>query len=310
MKNLIVFILIIFNYSLCNCQNERTKAYIEYKYLSRCTKNPDSIKKMKLKALNYLKKEDIVRVKDIILDFAYEYNDTNSHILSFKNLFKACRYGLSYNTMSEEPKFDSLYRSNALFRRKFDKNYSYYISKKCDVENSIKIIQLHIRDQNCRMFFINVSDTNVLHFKYYKLMPQIDSMNYFELLKIMKSPGFDSRRLMTEAIVGMGLILTHASTNDFVNSDTVLSILKKEMFKGCINEYFYANAVDRYYMNIKHLNYYYNFKDKKLPIYDIQNVDKRRKEIGLPPLYIQYKNDDMLDKLPKDYKYDSNTLLE
>jgi len=74
------------------------------------------------------------------------------------------------------------------------------------------------------------------------------------------------------------------------------------MLKGVITPDFYANCVDRYY-GVKGLNYYCKFYQNELPTYDIENVDKRRSEVFLPPLYFSFKWNNKLDQLPKNYIY-------
>ena len=71
----------------------------------------------------------------------------------------------------------------------------------------------------------------------------------------------------------------------------------------------YANIIDRYYRFTHGYQLYGTFierndNNEKFPskIIDVQHLDKRRIEIGLPP-YFEYAEFMKFTKLPQDYKY-------
>ena len=102
----------------------------------------------------------------------------------------------------------------------------------------------------------------------------------------------------------------HSVTNRYAKNmaDSLVRVLQNLAISGEISNELVACGIDRYYHYSKGVNYYYKFFDRNLPIYDAENLDKRRKEIGLSPLYLFYKNNNHLDRLPKEYKYDINTI--
>jgi hypothetical protein len=221
-------------------------------------------------------------------------------------LLKATAAGFNISETDDFPFIDSLLKANKNLKDKLNKNYNNYLRKNCDILNSIRILQLFASDQHIRFYLRDYSEIDTVFRKFRGIeIGKCDSINYFSLLKIMRSPNFNSSNLTEEAKFGIGLILTHSATDGFANPDTVFAILKKEMLKGVVSPEFYANSVDRYYMNNKGMNFYCKFYDETLPIYDIANVDKRRSEVWLYPLYFKFKWNKQLDKLPNDYKYDS-----
>ena len=226
-------------------------------------------------------------------------------------LMKAALAGFSKDDVKEmfNHYFDSLFIANKYISDEFDINYNKYLNTECDIVNSIKILCLLERDQMSRSFDACeiLKDSNIYNCRVINIL-KFDSINYFDLLKIINNNLFDSKKLMYKAKLGLGLLLMHSTTNDYANHDSIFNILKKEMLKGVISPLFYANVVDRYYIYNKKINYYCNFFDENLPVYDIQNIDKRREEIGLPTLYEKYKSKNKLNLLPKEYKYDTNSI--
>jgi|GEM_PF-5772889 hypothetical protein len=225
-----------------------------------------------------------------------------------KFLKKAAIYGFNYTECIKQPFMDSILSNNMALHNLVDKSYRIFITRICDFNNSVLITKLFENDQNIRRIS-NYNGTDSLLRKY--LMAKLiecDSINYYSLLKIIKEPTFISTNLTLESKLGLGIILAHSATNNYANADSVFQLLKNEMLKGVVSPLFYSNSVDRYYMYNKKMNYYCQFFDEDFPIYDIINIDKRREEIGLPSLYQEFKSINKLNELPKDYKYDNNSV--
>lgn len=247
---------------------------------------------------------DLLSVSSI---YAYTKNTKHSNFY----LLKAALSGVS----RAEVKLYSYSDTNLVIDKKlslkFDRKYNKFLRKKCDLLNSFKIIKLAERDQNIRSFYSSYSivDTSFKQFRAMEMIKQ-DSINYFTLLEIMNKPDFNSSRLTLDARHAIGLILAHSVPANYACPDSVFSILKREMLKGTIAPEFYAFSYDRYYMYQFGMNYYCVFYNSFMPIYDIQNVDKRRNELWIYPLYVKFEKNGELDKLPKDYHYDSNSIIK
>jgi len=157
--------------------------------------------------------------------------------------------------------------------------------------------------------FCSITDTGFTKC-YYDFFLETDSLNFYSLKKIMQSENFNYSDLTVEAKKCAFMVIMHSLTNRYTINirDSVISELKKEMERGNISNQDFASAIDRYYRFAFNKNYFYEFIDKRLPIFDIENLDKRRTEIGLWPLYIKYYQLDIIDKLPKDYNYDIKTI--
>jgi hypothetical protein len=238
---------------------------------------------------------------DLIIVSKYYYNNNNNR-KGKKYLYKAALSGLQASDSYYADYFDSLFIKDKNLKTQTIKKYKNYI-RNCDIENSIKIIKLFENDQITRSFLRSYEeDTVFLNYKW-KEISKSDSVNYYSLIQIINAPDFNSIKLTNDAKYGMATILMHSATNKYANPDSIFALLKTEMLKGVVSPDFYANCVDRYY-GTKGLNYYCKFYDKELPIYDIRNVDKRRSEVWLPPLYFMFKWKNKLDQLPKDYIYE------
>jgi hypothetical protein len=204
-----------------------------------------------------------------------------------------------------ESPIDSMINEDAKLRALLQVNYEIFLTKKCDLINSAKISRLFMTDQNVRTIASEFCAHDSLSCDFgTSEMIKYDSINYFTLLEILETPGFNSAKLTGEAQLGLGIILTHSATQPYANADSVFALLKKEILNGILSPQFYANSFDRYYFAEKGLNYYCSLYNSNIPIYDIANIDKRRAEVWLYPLYFKFKWNKQLDKLPKDYSYD------
>jgi hypothetical protein len=225
-----------------------------------------------------------------------------------KLLMKTAKLGKDINNIKEYyPYTDSI-----ISKYKLKDKYitTYQRSMRPNIETSCKIQMLFIKDQYVRKGAHCISDDTASRKCYTEFFNEVDSTNYFSLMEIIKKPCFNLARVTDEAKNGMFLILAHSLTTNYAIPyiDTIKAVLMSEVKKGHIENVIYANTIDRYYHIMNNMNYYCQFMSKSLPIYDVDNLDKRREAIGLEPLYIKYKNENSLDLLPKEYKYDVNTI--
>jgi hypothetical protein len=310
MKKIILSSLILIANTICFAQKDYTEYYnITYNYHLN-SPNPEKVCDINKKEVLFLKAFSINDpLANDLFDLADGFYNSGNTKKGEEYLMKAANAGFERSDLEYYFFIDSLLKSDKKLKEKFEKNYSDFLKNRCDITNSIKIIKLFDSDQLLRIHFSKYYQIDTTNKKsIMKEWIKDDSLNYFSLIEIMKSPGFNSSNLTNEAKLGIGIILTHSATNHYTNPDTVFALLKKEMLKGVVDPRFYTNSVDRYYMNNKELNYYCNFYDESLPIIDIENVDKRRAEVWLYPLYLKFKWNKQLEKLPKEYKYDVNTI--
>ncbi|MEI6764981.1 MAG: hypothetical protein WCM76_05020 [Bacteroidota bacterium] len=309
MKTIFLIFSLLVSNNFCNAQKDYSAYYKITCEFYNNTLDPAKID-YAIKNISLLESafEIIDPLPSDLMNASYYYYILNNRRKGRKYLLQAAKAG-AIILKSEDAYMDSVLNSDKKLRRKYDNFHHHYLTTKCDVENSIEIIKLFNMDQHTRSLFSDYSDADSSFYKYkWKDVVKSDSTNYFSLLKILKSPNFNSRNLTSEAQLGLGIVLMHSATERYANKDTVFAQLKKEMLNGAISPRFYANSVDRYYMYIKSQNYYCCFYDEELPIFDLQNIDKRRAEVWLYPLYLKFKWNNQLDMLPKDYKYDPDSV--
>lgn len=145
-----------------------------------------------------------------------------------------------------------------------------------------------------------------------KLTNKIDSTNILRLIDLTKKYGWEDRAW---------LLLWHHRGYSIENKfvwDFFKTFIKKEIEKDNVQKDFFVdfdefdNAIknfDNHSDNgaIYTLNSIGNINGSNHFI-DIQNLDKRRKSVGLPPLYFEYFLSGV-DLIPKDYHYNPKNLL-
>lgn len=149
----------------------------------------------------------------------------------------------------------------------------------------------------------------------WKYTYEVDSINYIELKNIILNHGFPDRTqldLQTEWSLNQLLLYSRfldlTTQTDEKEMNWYDSTLRAAVLNGNISPENYAGITDYYYCLKGHLakkeelQFYGEFNSDEgfNPIMDIENVDKRRKEIFLIPL--RYKAKIMHFKLPKGYK--------
>lgn len=145
-----------------------------------------------------------------------------------------------------------------------------------------------------------------------ELAKKIDSANILRLIDLTEKYGWEDRAW---------LLLWHqrgySIENEFV-WNFFKPFIKKEIEKDNVNKDFFVDF-DEFENSIKNLD---NHSDNdaiytlnsignvngSIHYMDIQNLDKRRKSVGLPPLYFEYFLSGV-ELLPKDYHYNPKNLL-
>lgn len=150
-----------------------------------------------------------------------------------------------------------------------------------DIENIIEISKLEAIDQSIRNNFGN-APSNLFN----RLYQITDSVNFIQLKLLVTEKGANPA----------GLLMLHLYDDNQKYVPFYDSILKREIYEGKISPEFYVFWYDRQriYVEQKTTQKYgeynlfsrgeNNYSPNSNPIDDIENVDKRRAELGLMPL--------------------------
>ena len=134
-------------------------------------------------------------------------------------------------------------------------------------------------------------------------MNEVDSMTTQRLMEITREYGYQPRAW---------LILWHQRGQEYKDGNTKFwkffkLVIQKEIENGNLHESFFGQFDDENELRHgKQIYGYYLMQSEMYPIIDIKNVDKRRKEIGLPPLL--YDNLIYGMPLPKEYLHSKDEL--
>jgi len=149
-----------------------------------------------------------------------------------------------------------------------------------------------ITDQAYRADF-NISESDPNYKQHKKIINQkrdeVDSLNLIELKRLIKKYGCLPIFPMVsqKSLLAFTLILTHNSTVPWCSKycDTLLKQVRVRFKNGnCIPPLVFANIIDRKFHHIYNQNYYCQFYDKELSIFEPESLNARRAEIFLQPI--------------------------
>ena len=244
-----------------------------------------------------------------LLYMSSNYSYMHLNVKARRYLLKAAKAGVDRDAVASFSIMDSVLNADSKLEKSFKRAYHHFLTKKCDLINSLKIEQMFTLDQAVRSLYSIYTDKDTAFRKFKgKEMIRQDSINFVMLMKILNQPGFDPLRLTLNAQTGLGYILAHSSTNSYANPDIVFATLKNLVLQGAVQPSFYAFSYDRYYLYSHGENYYCHYYNPRMPIFDIENVDKRRAELWLYSLYKKFELNGNLSELPKEYHYDIDTI--
>jgi hypothetical protein len=164
-------------------------------------------------------------------------------------------------------------------------------------------------DQGIR--YVSFSDSTCLK-EYYKSEMQVDTNQFNSLVDLIKEHGWLNFNLIGSGMNNVELIMWHNRDkyNQTQNWKYLIEVIKKQIEIGEYDQRVIATYEDWiYYKKNKMQLYgtlvmYSNGKTVYQPIYDIKNVDKRRKGMGLGDLKTNALIRDA--ELPEGYEYGSN----
>lgn len=139
-----------------------------------------------------------------------------------------------------------------------------------------------------------------------KYFNEVDSINCKNVINLINSKGFPGFNMLGIHSNDILFLIMHATTNYASEKywDSYFKpLLLSEAKKGNISFSSYAFIFDRYYYYLNNKKQYYGLLKTStreyLPIENIKEVDKRRAELGLPPLWMDSKISKI--KLPDNY---------
>ena len=240
--------------------------------------------------------------------FTYDYIDAYSCAVNIKKFHAAKKYIYKAVKSGYDPKY--IYDTTDVFdglqpqckEIKYNKNKLQRLHKKyfqsIDIDYSIELIKLLGTDQGLRMSKFEISEDSLIQkvylndsvFRnkylnlYYKSMTILDSTDYHTLYSYIKNKGFNMRTLLGDAFVGGSVVLAHALhfCNSYNNCDSIINYLKGQLIKGEFEPIMFARIYDKYCLARYDYSYYgILFTGDDIILYEPNNIDKRRKEIGL-----------------------------
>jgi hypothetical protein len=138
---------------------------------------------------------------------------------------------------------------------------------------------------------------------YLKISDEIDKPHTQRLNEIVRSYGVPDAKLVgADGMEAYYLLLQHS--NDLNLKQKSLKGIENAFRAKQLSPFDYANFTDRLCVNLGKLQVYgsnFDFKNGKLvmsPTKDVKNLDKRRKEIGLPPITEYMKMLEEMYKIP------------
>lgn len=210
--------------------------------------------------------------------------------------------------LKSNDKFEDKYK-NKLLKKFFKWNKEYY--SKLNLDLCFELTQLEGWDQGFREGYVYIADSNCrkgYQTNYNKKELKRDSSYFNRIVELTKKYGWLDFDLVGTNTDIVSLIMWH-NRNKYCFTDNwkyLKVIIDKQIEIGELDSAYFANYEDyAYYIKNKMQLYgtmVQNCKGKLtyIPIYDIQNVDKRRRGIGLEDL----KTNALIRKaeLPIDYK--------
>jgi hypothetical protein len=307
--HIIFCLLFVLNYSYGFSQNNDTF----YSFLIKgdslyYSKNYSEALTFYTKAIQYKERP---RISDL-LKFATCASNAKNQKECFNFYLKAMSNGLPLNELDNIlEKNDSL--SNDYKKRLLDKYDSLHkkYTNSLNFDLCFKLSQMAGVDEGIRLGKIIVSDTNcqdIYNETYNSKQLTVDSANFNRLVILIKEYGWLTHDLIGTQTDYVTIILWHyrgkyCNTKDWLY---IKEIISKQIENGQVEPWFFAAFEDfAYYQKNKMQLYgtmveYNNGKSEYVPIFDIANIDKRRKQFGMEDLKTNSIKKNVF--LPVDYK--------
>ncbi len=213
---------------------------------------------------------------------AYHTNDTSA----YEYLLKSFQLGIPLDLIKKSNRC-KIIRKNISNWKTTKAQYNsireiYLKSLNLDLRNQLKKIDKSDQKYRKRIFVSR---------KQWRKQTHIDSVNYNKILEIITQYGYPSEKIIgghidnSDAEITAYMVFMHNPRKELI--EYLLPFVKN----GQMSPYRYARIVDRIYY-IQHKQQFYGTMYNKhydFPIWDAQNLNKRRREIGLYSIEMQAK---------------------
>jgi hypothetical protein len=203
------------------------------------------------------------------------------------------KYGYPVESFEKEEYFDNLRKNvnwNQLKNELIRLQNNFYSKVDTALVNEIK--EMSVKDQAIRKNW-NPNDKI-----YMKKLKEVDSVNEVRIKEIFEKYGYPDGRLIgynnTLFWNGIGVMLMHFSDTAYFKS-----VLLKFIEQGKCPPLELGKFVDSYARrDTARLKYIYGIYSNALDkVKDIENLDSRRKAIGMPPLELKQKRDSLINSM-------------
>lgn len=236
-----------------------------------------------------------------LIEISVFMQDTVNAINLFKELLM--KTGNDTAILSQKPQINILktYPQYKQIEQEYESMKLYYY-KNFNLDISQQILEMYVKDRFIRT---ELADSCVS-----VIMEKIDNKNFNTIKGIVTDFGFPTlSQIGVEAWKGLYILLLHSSTLSEQNFQYVDSLMRKQVDLYILEPWRYANMVDRFF----HFNgipqkygtcvIFNNDMSKTCgDIFEPENLDRRRYEIGLPP-FASYAKAMNFQKIPDTYKY-------
>lgn len=228
---------------------------------------------------------------DCIKKSIVQYAAPKEYILSFGE-FKELESNSAYKKIINN--YD--YYENEYYRNLKNPSIYYSVEELTTKDRLVREIGSYVKKDD---YFIDKSKKIDYEFDIIRVQ---DSLNINEFISISKKFGYQSRGW---------ILLWHHRGDEYATNNYVWQffkpLIKKEIEKGNIERSFFAQFEDEAAINYESSGQIYGTFQNRV-IKDIQDVDKRRIEVSLPPLYYDYLIYE--NALPENYKIDEKKFYQ
>lgn len=223
-----------------------------------------------------------------------------------KSLIKAIENGADLDMLVADSFVNSYFKSNQSLHNQFSTIHNKYLSKIKYLDERTQLLTMLGNDQTLRSL-LGTFDFK----KVDSLIHNTDTANMSKLKSMISRIGFpDREKVGKDGSDAVFIILMHTLNDGFedeMDIKHIEPIMKQAVLEGKFPSFFLAILMDRHFGMKKQPQRYGTYweMDRKsnerriMQILDVQKVDARRREIGLPSLGYTARTQNLI--LPEDY---------
>jgi len=207
-----------------------------------------------------------------------------------KHIYDAIKKGYDVSWIEIDDNF-------RISKKKMLRLYNYYKSL-IDMESTMDLMFMLPSDQSIRLSSLDNFEDSVIQNIYwsdsifrntylelfYRSMRFMDSINYLSIISFIEERGLFEQKLHFHAFGVAELILAHSINfcDSYNNCEVIFEYLKRQVVLGNLEPDMFMRIFDRYYFS-KHQCFYYGmYGGLSIELYEPENANKRRTNIGLP----------------------------